>query len=221
LRAGEKRRIIHAVTAVAPEPVFSLSRSPEQLKEKAVPILLPPVILDVYEVSGAVRIGLFVANNPVNHVDPLGLQLDLLLEPPPVTPPAEFIAPRPTGIPLPRVPGVSYPENGPFPPEGTIENINRPGKWGFQDPQTGRFKECWRFDKGDPNKPGWEGLDHFHYWGGPEHMTQPLPPFQWFSVPPIMNNNVNTPSIYPPLPTPPPQAPPPVQYYRRPPMNMA
>ncbi len=39
----------------------------------AIRIVLPPVILDVHEVSGEVRIGLFVANNPINYVDPLGL----------------------------------------------------------------------------------------------------------------------------------------------------
>jgi len=40
---------------------------------QSIPIVLPHVILDVHEVTGAVRIGLFVANNPINEVDPLGL----------------------------------------------------------------------------------------------------------------------------------------------------
>ncbi len=43
------------------------------VQRRTVPIALPLVVLDVYEVSGEVRIGLFVANNPINQVDPLGL----------------------------------------------------------------------------------------------------------------------------------------------------
>jgi len=43
-------------------------------QRQSIPIVLPPVILDVHEVSGQVRIGLFVANNPINNIDPLGLQ---------------------------------------------------------------------------------------------------------------------------------------------------
>jgi hypothetical protein len=176
----------------------------------------------IQEAGGLNHYG-YVDNDPLNSVDPLGLQNFLfeippiLLEPPPVIPPVEIITPRPVGIPLPRVPGVSYPRGGPFPPEGTIENLNRPGSFGRTRPDTGKFEECWRFDKGDPAKPGEGGVDHFHYWRiSDPHMKPPLPPFQWFSVPPIMNNNVNTPSIYPSLPTPPPQAPPapPIRYRR-------
>ena len=126
----------------------------------------------------------FVHNNPVSMVDPDGLTGWLIfLEPPPVIP-------RPVGIPLPRIPGVSYPRSGPFPPEGTVESPFRPGSFGrwVPDPKCpGRtkFEEVWRYDKGDPSKPGWGGRDHFHYWGGDEHMTPPLPPFKWFTVPPM------------------------------------
>ncbi len=41
----------------------------------ALPIVLLPVILDVHEVTGRMRTGLFVANNPIDYVDPLGLAL--------------------------------------------------------------------------------------------------------------------------------------------------
>ena len=159
--------------------------------------------------AGGLNLYGYVGNNPINYVDPLGLQLDAFLDTG-VEIGAQLGA-RPVAVPLPRIPGVSYPPNGPFPPEGTIENAFRPGSFGRIQPN-GKFQECWRFDKGTPGKPGWEGIDHFHYWGGPEHMSPPLPPFQWFSVPPVMNN-VNTPSIYPAPPAPSPQAPPPVQYY--------
>jgi hypothetical protein len=80
LPTARKKGNLNAVTAVAPEPVFSFSRSPEPLKESAVPILLPPVILDVYEVTGKVRTGLFVGNNPVNRVDPHGLVGEVVVD---------------------------------------------------------------------------------------------------------------------------------------------
>jgi RHS repeat-associated protein len=149
---------------------------------------------------GGLNLYTYVYNSPLNWSDPLGMQLlelvpRLLLEPPPVTPPAEIVVPRPpVGIPLPRVPDVSYPRGGPFPPEGTVENVNRPGSFGYfrPTPKGWRFKECWRFDKDDP--------DHFHYWGiSDPHMTPPLPPFQWFTVPPLMSP-VNAPPASVPVP---------------------
>ena len=141
---------------------------------------------DPIQEAGGINLYRYVGNNPINYVDPLGLQSFLfeippiLLETPPVVPPAEIIVPRaPIGIPLPRVPGVSYPRGGPFPPEGTIEIPFRPGSFGRIRPDTGKFEECWRFDKGDPAKPGEGGVDHFHYWRiSDPHMTPPLPPFQ-------------------------------------------
>jgi RHS repeat-associated protein len=172
---------------------------------------------DPIQENGGINLYEYVRNNPVRYVDPLGLQLlqiDGIIDT--AAEMGDEFAPRPVGVPPPRVPGVSYPKDGPFPPSGTVENPNRPGKFGFEDPQTGRFRECWRFDKGDPNKPGWRGIDHSHYWDNADHMENP-PPFQWFSVPPVMNN-VNTPSIYPAPPAP---TPPPVQYYHRPSYPMA
>jgi RHS repeat-associated protein len=178
--------------------------------------------------EGLINLYAYVANDPIIEVDLLGLQCCLLevppilLEPPPVVPPEEIILPRaPVGIPLPRVPDVSYPRGGPFPPEGTIENPFRPASFGRIRPDTGRFQECWRYDKADPVKPGWEGLDHFHYWGGPQHMTQPLPPFHWFNIP-VSINPVNAPpvniTVPPGTPVPPALIPPPApspSRYRR------
>lgn len=148
----------------------------------------------------------FVYNSPLNWTDPLGFQglmlgiPPILLETPPVVPP-EIITPRPSvGIPLPRIPGVSYPRGGPFPPEGTIENLNRPGSFGRIRPDTGKFEECWRFDKGDPAKSGERGVDHFHYWRiSDPHMRPPLPPFQWFTFPPVISP-VNAPPASVPVP---------------------
>jgi len=138
---------------------------------------------------GGINLYGFVGNDPVDGCDLFGLQgigVFCRLS-------CEFGARVP---PVPRVPGLSYPPRGPFPPEGSIENPFRPGSWGRIDPQSGKFQECWRFDKGDPSKPGWGGIDHFHYWGGPEHMAPPLPPFQWFTIPPV--NGPPTRVIVPP-----------------------
>jgi hypothetical protein len=44
-----------------------------RVQRQRIPIVLPPVILDVHEVTGEVRNGLFVGNNPINRVDPYGL----------------------------------------------------------------------------------------------------------------------------------------------------
>jgi RHS repeat-associated protein len=85
--------------------------------------------------------------------------------------------------PTPRVPGVSYPRTGPFPPRGLNENPFRPGDWGRINPQTKKWEPCWRFDKGKPGAPGWGGKDHFHYWGSKEHLPSPPPPFKWFQIP--------------------------------------
>jgi hypothetical protein len=41
--------------------------------EKEIPVLLPPAILDVHEVSGAVRIGILANGNPISMTDPSGL----------------------------------------------------------------------------------------------------------------------------------------------------
>jgi hypothetical protein len=38
-------------------------------------------------------------------------------------------------------------------------------------------------DTGQPGRPGWGGKDHWHYWGGKEHLTEPLPPFKWLPSP--------------------------------------
>ncbi|MEW6618527.1 MAG: RHS repeat-associated core domain-containing protein [bacterium] len=53
------------------------------------------------------------------------------------------------------------PKYDPKPPDGFVENPDRKGSWGkYED---GKFKEKWRFDKGDPTKPGWRGKDHLHF----------------------------------------------------------
>jgi RHS repeat-associated protein len=171
---------------------------------------------DPIQELGGINLYEYVRNNPVRYVDPLGLQLlqiDGIID---TAGEMSGETGEPVGVPPPRVPGTSYPQDGPFPPSGTVENPNRPGSFGFNDPNKGSFRECWRFDKGDPSKPGWRGIDHSHYWEDGNHMENP-PPFQWFSVPPVMNN-VNTPSIYPAPPAP---TPPPVQYYHRPSFPMA
>ncbi len=59
--------------AAEPEHIFPLSRSREQLKERPVAIRIPLQVLDVYEATGQPRIGLFVANNPIDLYDLLGL----------------------------------------------------------------------------------------------------------------------------------------------------
>ncbi|HEV2208985.1 MAG TPA: hypothetical protein VG167_09440 [Verrucomicrobiae bacterium] len=41
--------------------------------EKEIPIILPPAVLDVYEVSGQARIGILADGNPVINTDPFGL----------------------------------------------------------------------------------------------------------------------------------------------------
>jgi hypothetical protein len=52
------------------QPRLSPSRAGGRL---AIPIVLPQVILDVHEITGEMRTGLFVRNNPINLFDPLGL----------------------------------------------------------------------------------------------------------------------------------------------------
>jgi hypothetical protein len=52
------------------QPRLSPSRAGGRL---AIPIVLPQVILDVHEITGEMRTGLFVGNNPINEIDPLGL----------------------------------------------------------------------------------------------------------------------------------------------------
>jgi RHS repeat-associated protein len=164
--------------------------------------------------EGGINLYGYVRNNSIRFVDPLGLQLlqlDGIIDT--AGEMSSEMAPRPVGVPPPRIPDVSYPKNGPFPPAGTYEHPDRLGKFGFDDPLTGKFRECWRFDKADPNNTGWRQFqpDHFHYWEDGDHMENP-PPFQWFSVPPVMNNE-NSPSIFPaPLaPTAPPPTSPPVR----------
>jgi len=44
------------------------------------------------------------------------------------------------------------------------------------DSKKGRFREYWRFDKGEPGKPGWRGKDHVHHYDGHEHLD-PATPF--------------------------------------------
>ena len=52
------------------------------------------------------------------------------------------------------------------PPEGLVENPNRPGSWGEYD-KNGKFKERWRLDKGRPEvKKGHGSKDHVHIDGG-------------------------------------------------------
>jgi len=41
--------------------------------KKEIPIILPPLILDVYEVSGQVRNGILANGNPISYLDPFGL----------------------------------------------------------------------------------------------------------------------------------------------------
>jgi hypothetical protein len=136
--------------------------------------------------AGGVNLYTFVENDPVDWVDLHGLQglsvfCRLSCEVGGRVPP------------VPRIPGVSYPRGGPFPPEGAIENPAGPGSWGRIDPQTGRFQECWRYDKGTVGRSGWGGKDHFHHWGSGEHMQPPLPPFKWFTPSPINGPPVNIP----------------------------
>lgn len=60
-------------------------------------------------------------------------------------------------------------------PKGFIENPNRPGSWGMIDPNTGKYREYWRYDKAEPGKPGWRGKDHVHHYGGKEHLDPSTP----------------------------------------------
>ncbi len=54
------------------------------------------------------------------------------------------------------------------PPEGLVENPNRPGSWGEID-KNGKFKEKWRYDKGRPEvKKGHGSKDHIHLDGKDE-----------------------------------------------------
>jgi len=69
LPTAEKRRTLSTVLAVE-QPRLSPSRAGGRL---VIPIVLPHVILDVHEITGEMRTGLFVANNPINYYDPLGL----------------------------------------------------------------------------------------------------------------------------------------------------
>lgn len=141
----------------------------------------------------------FVSNDPVNLRDDLGLQsvgacvrfgmefgiktaVEVGARPPPVPPVSR------------GGPGLSFPRNGPFPPEGLTESPHRIGKWGRPDPTTGRWEEVWRFDKADStaSPKTWRGTDHLHHWGNKDHL--PLnTPFKWFTVPPPTAPNVTTP----------------------------
>lgn len=48
------------------------------------------------------------------------------------------------------------------PPEGTVENPDRPGSWGVYD-ENGKFREGWRLDRGRPEiKRGHGSVDHIH-----------------------------------------------------------
>ena len=48
------------------------------------------------------------------------------------------------------------------PPEGSVENPDRPGSWGEYD-ENGTFHELWRLDKGRPEiKRGHGAQDHIH-----------------------------------------------------------
>jgi len=161
---------------------------------------------------GGLNLYSYIYNSPINFVDPQGLQFielaPLLLQPPPVVPPVEVVAPRPVGIPLPRIPGVSYPRGGPFPPEGTIENPSWRGSFGRINPETGKFEECWRYDPAKPGGPRGEDqeFDHLHYWRSTEHLRfPPSPPkFKWFIVPTSPGSVNGPPSIQVPITQPPP-----------------
>jgi hypothetical protein len=85
LPPAEKKPTLYAVLAVEP-PRLTSSRGRLVLDgqpvehplttrrlEKEIPIILPPAILDVHEVSGAVRIGILASGNPVSLTDPFGL----------------------------------------------------------------------------------------------------------------------------------------------------
>lgn len=61
------------------------------------------------------------------------------------------------------------------PPEGLVENPNRPGSWGKYDGRKGRFREYWRYDQAEPGHPGWRGKDHVHHYGGKEHLPPDTP----------------------------------------------
>jgi len=56
-----------------PTRSFSSSRLTDRLEWKVVPWSELARDADVYEASGKPRIGLFVANNPINNIDPFGL----------------------------------------------------------------------------------------------------------------------------------------------------
>jgi len=53
---------------------FPSSRSAEPLELKIVPWSELKPHIDVFEADGKARTGLFVANNPINEIDPFGLQ---------------------------------------------------------------------------------------------------------------------------------------------------
>jgi RHS repeat-associated protein len=70
--------------------------------------------------------------------------------------------------------GTPSSNTGPTPPSGLQENPNRPGSWGKYD-DNGKFREYWRYDKGDPGKPGWRGKDHTHHYGDKKHLPPNAP----------------------------------------------
>lgn len=59
-------------------------------------------------------------------------------------------------------------------PPGAVENPDRPGSWGEYD-ESGKFRERWRIDRGQPGKPGWRGEDHVHINGEEEHLPPNTP----------------------------------------------
>jgi hypothetical protein len=61
------------------------------------------------------------------------------------------------------------------PPPGLVENPHRPGSWGKYDGGNGKYREYWRYDKGKPGAPGWEGKDHEHHYGGRDHLPPGTP----------------------------------------------